>query len=216
MRLAVVGSGRLGRVLGQRLARVGHEVVYARGNSALQATAAQPGTRAAAVNVDAVGDAELVVLTVPFAAVGTALGECGPLHGKLVWSCVNAVTHDGSRLAVGFDDSAAETVARCVPTARVVAALPPSPDVISCGLDVFDGARPTTWMCGGSRQDKAVIAGLLHAIGAEPLDAGPLEAARLIEPAMLLLHHQAHAVTPPRRLGLRLIEQGWEHLDALA
>lgn len=215
MRLAVVGAGRLGRVLGRRLADAGHEVIYARGDSALQAAAAQPGTRATTANADAVRDAEVVVLAVPFTAVATALAECGPLDGRLVWSCVNALTRDGDRLAVGFDDSAAETVDRCAPTARVVAALPPSPDVIGCGPEMFDGARPTSWMCGGNRQDKAIIAGLLHAIGAEPLDAGPLEAARLIEPAMLLVHHQANTVTPPRRLALRLIEQGWEHLNIL-
>lgn len=209
LRVVIVGSGRLARVLGQRLVGAGHQVLFAREEPAARAVA-PPGT--ATVNVDAVGAADVVVLAVSFGEAEAALAECGPLDGTLVWSCVNATNADGGGLAVGFDDSAAETMARLVPGARVVAALPPCPDVLA-DPGLFGGVRPSTWVCGESRTDKSVVAGLLESVGVEPIDAGGLDAARLIEPAMMLVHRQANGVSPPRRLALRLVEQGWDQLD---
>ncbi len=212
MRVLILGSGRLGGVLGQRLVGARHEVVFAWGESAaLRAGEKCPGARAAGC-ADAVLDADVVVLAVPFGAVAGVLAECGSLDGTLVWSCVNAVSPDGGGLVVGFDDSAAETVARLVPEARVVAALLPCADVMA-DPGLFGRVRPSSWVCGESRADRAVVAGLLESVGVEPIDAGGLDAARLVEPAMMLVHRQAIGVTPPRRLALRLVEHGWEQLD---
>jgi hypothetical protein len=113
---------------------------------------------------------------------------------------------------VGFDDSAAETVARLVPGARVVAALPPCAEVLA-DPGSLGPARPSSWLCGESRADKAVVAALLESVGIEAIDAGGLDAARLVEPMMMLVHRLASGASPPRRLALRLVEQGWDSLD---
>ncbi len=212
MKLAIIGVGSLGCALGKRLASVGYEIIYAQGPAARSAAFAHSRARAAA-SIDAVRDADVTILAVPFHAVAGALADCGNLDGKLIWSCVLALKPDRSGLAVGFDESAAEIVARLAAGARVVAALPPCAEVVSSGADLFGGVRPTTWMCGGDRQGKALIGELLQALGTDPVDAGGLEAARLIEPAMALVARQAHSVEPPRMLALRMIEQGWEQLD---
>lgn len=213
MKLAIIGAGRLGRALGKRLAAAGHEVVYARGAAARRAAFAHPGARAAATNSDAVRDAEVTILAVPFSGLADALAGCGTLDGKLLWSCVTALQPESSGGACGAVESAAEVVARLAPHARVVAALPPCAEVIAAGANPFDGARPTSWMCGGTRRDQALIGGLLRAIGADPVDAGELESARLVESAMALVARQAHNGPAPRTLALRMIEQGWEQLD---
>ena len=212
MKLAIIGVGRLGCALGRRLAAVGHEIFYAQGPAARSAAFAHPRARAAA-SIDAVRAADVTILTVPFNVVAGALADCGNLDGKLIWSCVSALKPDLSGLAVGYNESAAETVARLAAGARVVAALPPCAEIVASGTDVFGGVRPTTWMCGGDRLDKALIGRLLEALGTDPVDAGGLEAARLVEPAMALVAQQAHSVQPPRMLALRMIEQGWEQLD---
>ncbi|HVT69775.1 MAG TPA: NAD(P)-binding domain-containing protein [Trebonia sp.] len=212
MKLAIVGVGRLGCALGKRLAVAGHEIIYAQGPAARSAAFAHPHARAAA-SADAVRDADLTILTVPFGAVPGTLADCGDLDGKLIWSCVPALKPDASGLEVGFDQSVAETVQRLASGARVVGAVLPCAEVVAAGLNQFGGARPTTWMCGGERRDKAVISRLLEDLGTDPVDAGGLAAARLIEPAMALVERQARSVEPPRMLALRMIEQGWEQLD---
>jgi hypothetical protein len=204
--VVIVGGNRLARVLGDRLASAGREVVYVC-ESATRASQGHPGTAA----VDACHRADLVVLAVPFSAVAAVLASCGSLAGTLVWSCVNAVGPNDDGLAVGFTDSAAETVARLVPRARVVAALPPPVDVLA-DPDLFGGLRPSSWVCGESPADKAVVSGLLESMGVEAIDAGELSAARLIEPMMMLVEQQTDRSNPPRRLALRLIEQGWDQL----
>jgi predicted dinucleotide-binding enzyme len=47
---------------------------------------------------------------------------------------------------------------------------------------------------------------LVADLGADPVDAGPLAAARLVEPAMMLVVGLAYAGLP-RDLGLRLLER---------
>jgi 8-hydroxy-5-deazaflavin:NADPH oxidoreductase len=212
MKLAVIGPGRLGRVLGHRLVSSGHEVVYAQGEAARRAAATQPGTHAMS-NSDAAAAADVVILTAPYTGLRRVLADCGQLDGKLIWTCVNAFMADGNHPVGRLNGSAAEAVASLAPGARVVAALPPLPDVLASGHNVFGGVRPTSWVCGGHNVDKAVVSGLLRSIGADPYDAGPLEAARLVEPTMKLVAIQAQRVKPPRTLGLRLLEGGWERLD---
>lgn len=212
MQLAILGAGQLGRALGKRLAVAGHEITYAQGRAARSAAYAHPGARAT-TSADAVRDADVTILTVAYAGVASTLAGCPDLDGKLVWTCVPALKPDGSGLEVGLDRSVAETVDRLAAGARVVAAPLPHADVVAAGRTLFGGTRPTTWMCGGERRDKAVIGRLLADLGTDPEDAGGLAAARLIEPAMALVEHQARSVAPHRMLALRLIEHGWEQLD---
>jgi predicted dinucleotide-binding enzyme len=148
-----------------------------------------------------------VALAVPFAAIGTALEEAQPLEGVVLWSCVNAMNDDLSGLVVGFDMSAAEEVARLAPGARVVAAIPPFAESLNNGdLHYDNGLSPSTFICGDDEQAKAIVERLIFDLGAQPVDAGPLTTARLIEPAMMLLVELAYAGIP-RDIGLRLLER---------
>lgn len=108
--LGIVGRGRLGSALGAVLGDAGHEVSFADSRG---------GHR------EAVADADVVILAVPWAAVDAALDATGDLAGRVLWSCVNALKPDLSGLAVGSDSSAAERVADRARGARVIAAVPP-------------------------------------------------------------------------------------------
>jgi predicted dinucleotide-binding enzyme len=206
MKVGIIGAGRLGRALGGRLADVGHELMYAGGASASEA-ASGSGARAGS-NSDTVAFGDAVVLAVPFAGVSAALAQAGPLEGKVLWSCVNALTPDFSGLALGFDSSGAEEVAKHATGARVVAAIPPFAETLASGDLRYDGGlSPTVFVCGDDEQAKALVEQLLAEIGAHTVDAGPLTAARLIEPSMMLLVSIAYAGVP-RDVGLRLLERG--------
>jgi predicted dinucleotide-binding enzyme len=120
---------------------------------------------------------------------------------------VNALEDDLYRLVVGFETSAAEEVAKLASGARVVAAIPPFAESMNNGDLRYDsGLAPSMFVCGDDDPAKALVARLVVDIGAHPVDAGPLAAARLVEPAMTLLVRLAYAGLP-RDIGLRLLER---------
>jgi predicted dinucleotide-binding enzyme len=204
VQVGIIGAGSLGRAIGRRLLGAGHGIVFGGGVTA-QATAAELGVTAG-TNADA-ASSDVVALAVPFAAIAEALGSAGPLDGAVLWSCVNALKPDLSGLAVGFDNSAAEEVARLAPRARVVSAIPPFAEALENGNLLYDhGLTPTVFVCSDDQDAKSAVSSLVSDLGAEPVDAGPLAAARLVEPAMMLLVGIAYAGVP-RDVGLRLLER---------
>jgi predicted dinucleotide-binding enzyme len=205
MRIGIIGAGRLGSALGKRLVDVGHEVLFAGGASAEKA-ASTIGAPAGS-NRQAAAFGDVIVLAVPFAAIGAALSDAAPLAGKLLWSCVNAAKPDFSGLAVGFDTSAAEEVAKNAPGAHVVAAVPPFAEALASGALAYErDLAPSVFICGDDPGAKQLVEQLVRDLGAQPVDAGPLTAARLVEPAMMLLVSIAYADVP-RDVGLRLLER---------
>jgi predicted dinucleotide-binding enzyme len=203
--LGIIGAGSLGTALGERLGQAGHAVMFGGGTSAKDAAARQSAEVGS--NADVAAFADVVILAVPFAAIEAALADAGTLAGRVVWSCVNALKPDLTGLAVGFDNSAAEEVARRARGARVVAAVPPFANAIAAPTLAYDrDLRPTVFVCGDDRVAKHAVEDLVRDIGAHPVDAGPLTAARYVEPAMMLLVSLAYAGVP-RDLGLRLLER---------
>jgi predicted dinucleotide-binding enzyme len=158
-------------------------------------------------NREATAFGEVLVLAVPYAAVDGALEEAGPLDGRILWSCVNALKRDLSGLAVGFDTSAAEQIARRAPGAHVVAAIPPFANALASGdLRYEERLAPSVFVCADDPTAKHLVTALVSDLGAHPVDAGPLSSARLVEPAMMLLVRLAYSDVP-RDLGLRLLER---------
>ena len=205
MQIGIIGAGSLGTALGDRLRDGGHEVMFGGAGSG-RAVATTPETRVGS-NADAAAFGEVVVLAVPFSAVDSALAEAGPLGDRVLWSCVNALRADFSGLAVGFDTSAAETVAAGAQGARVVAAIPPFANAIASGKLAYDaGLEPTVFLCGDDVPSKRLVEELIRDIGAHPVDAGTLSAARLVEPAMMLLVSLAYSGVP-RDISIRLLER---------
>jgi 8-hydroxy-5-deazaflavin:NADPH oxidoreductase len=209
MKIAIIGAGSLGRALGTRLAQLGHAIMFG-GTASAQEAATEQGATAGS-NAEAAAFGDVLVLAVPFGAIDGALSEAGSLDGRVLWCCVNALKRDLSGLAVGFNTSAAEEVARRAPGARVVSALPPFGQAIASGDLAYDGGlSPTVFVCGEDAEAKGIVERLLQDLGTHAVDAGPLSASRLIEPAMMLLLSLAYAGVP-RDLGLRLLERRGGH-----
>jgi 8-hydroxy-5-deazaflavin:NADPH oxidoreductase len=205
MNLGIIGAGSLGTALAQRLTDGGHAIMFGGGASAKDAATllgADVGS-----NSEAAQFGEVVALAVPFASIDAALTDAGSFGGRVLWSCVNALKPDLSGLAVGFDNSAAEEVARRARDARVVAAVPPFAAGIASGSLAYDGGlSPTVFLCGDDGAAKRLVEGLLIDLRTHPVDAGPLTAARFVEPAMMLVVSLAYAGVP-RDLALRLLER---------
>ena len=186
MKVAVIGSGNVGKALAGAATKAGHEVaISASDPDHAEEAAKATHSRAAASNQDAVKDAELVIIAVPAAKVDevvTALGS--ELDGKVIVDVTNRVdTRDPGSVLDGT--SSAEQIQRRVPNARVVKAFNyafasrmADPNVDETRLDAYVG--------GDDDDAKRKVEEFARSIGFRPIDAGPLAMARALEGMALL------------------------------
>jgi 8-hydroxy-5-deazaflavin:NADPH oxidoreductase len=161
---------------------------------------AQSGTPAEAARF-----ADVVIFAVPWGVAQEALRQAGPLDGKVIWDCTNALKPDFSGLQIGTTTSAGEEVARMAPTAIVVKAIPPFAEVLHGPPLPDDAPRHTVFVCGDDATAKRTVSELVRLIGAEPVDAGPLYAAGYAEPSGMLLVHLAYKQGFGGRIGSQLL-----------
>jgi len=198
----------MGGKLGTIFARAGHDVVfsYARSDQKLQRLArdakrnARPGTPA-----DAARDAHALLLAVHWSRVDDVLKQAGDVSGKVIVSCSLPMNADDTGLVIAHTSSGAEELAKKVPKARVVSAFNTVPSEVLFG--VFDARRKTTRpslvYCGDDARSKKATAELIHDVGFEPVDAGPLRIARYTEPFALLVAQLAYEGDGGPRLAYR-------------
>ncbi len=97
--------------MGKIWAAKGHKVLFSfcKDQEKLRAVAAAAGPSArTGTPAGAVAFGELILLSVPWAAVPEALKAAGDFEGKTLFSCVNCLKPDFSGLEVGTSTSAAE------------------------------------------------------------------------------------------------------------
>ncbi len=193
------GTGAEGTGLALRFARAGSRVLigsrdYNRAVEAARAAAARSsGEVEGRLNPDAAGEAGIVVLTVPLPAQIATLKSVRERLRRgtvLVDATVPLEASIGGRLThtVGlWSGSAAEQAARYVPEGVAVVAAFHS---LSAGLlaALEDPVDSDILLCGDHHEAKTAAADLVNLIpGARAVDAGPLEAARMVESLAALL-----------------------------
>jgi hypothetical protein len=107
-------------------------------------------------------------------------GSRRPLDGKIVVDATNPLTRD-LELALGFDDSAGETVARLAPRARIVKAFNTTGSG-NMADSRYGGGKLMMAIAGDDAAAKNVVLALATDLGFEAIDAGPLAMSRNIEP----------------------------------
>jgi predicted dinucleotide-binding enzyme len=197
MRIGILGSGLMGGKLGTLFARAGHDVVfsYARSRSKLEALAREAGkTARAGTPREAVQDADALLLAVHWNRLDDVLRQAGDLSGKALVTCSLPMDDDDTGLIVAHTSSGAEVLARKTPGARVVSAFGTVPsEVLFAVFDARDiEGRPSLVYCGDDESAKVVAARLIRDVGFDPVDAGPLQVARSIEPFTMLIAKLAY------------------------
>jgi predicted dinucleotide-binding enzyme len=104
-------------------------------------------------------------------------------------SCSLPMNDDDTDLVVAHTSSGAEEIARKAPGAAVVSAFGTVPsEVLFSVYETRDGdQRPHRVYCGDDRHAKDVAARLIGDVGFDPIDVGPLQVARYLEPFTLLV-----------------------------
>jgi NADPH-dependent F420 reductase len=192
------GTGPEGRGLATRFALAGHTVIIgSRDRQRGAATAAElaqalgerpHGELRGAANIDAVLEAGIVVVTVPYEgqrATLEALRE--PLAGKIVVDAVVPLRFERGPYAVEVPEgSATEEAAAILPDSRVVGAFHNLSAVVL--LDPDAPVEADVLVTAGDREARATVMALAEDIeGVRAVDAGPLRFSRFVEDLTVLL-----------------------------
>lgn len=197
MSIAVIGAGHVGAPIAGRLAAAGHRVVLGgtdpSSDSIKSAIARWPGL-VAAKTPEAVAEADVVFLAVPFKAVESVLADAGPWEGKTLVDCTNPV---GPGLSHGLHSqrSGAEAIRDAAPGASVVKAFTiyGFENLEDSTYPGYGDLKPAMLVAGDESESKATVASYCEALGFEPVDTGGLDSSLHLEHMTLLWIKMARA-----------------------
>jgi NADPH-dependent F420 reductase len=196
MKIAVIGAGNVGSALGTAWAKAGHAIIFGVrdvNKPELKSLCTQIGATAAS-SAEAARQGDVVVLALPWTTAEGAVKSLGDLTGKTVIDTMNplAMTDGALGLDRGFTTSAGETVASWLPGAKVVKTFNQVGANMMTQAHRFE-TRPVMFLAGDDDAAKRVVSQLVGEIGFEPLDAGGLKEARILEPFAMVWINQALA-----------------------
>jgi predicted dinucleotide-binding enzyme len=194
MRIAIIGTGNVGRAVARGLTGKGHAVTLGSRDpraAGVAALAAETGAMLA-LPAEAAATGDVVILALPWRVAEVAVRALGDLSGKVVVDCMNPLGMvDGALgLTVGHRTSGGEIVAGWLPGVQVVKTLNQVGAEIMARNDHLPH-RPAMFMAGDSAAAKSQVARLLADLGFATMDAGDLTKARLLEPLGMVWINQA-------------------------
>ena len=192
VRVGVIGSGDVGRVLARGFRQHGYDVLIGSRDGGKLTEFSQETGIPSGTFAEAAAFGELLVLAVKGSAAANALREAGDTQvaGKVVVDTTNPIAdappEDGVlRYFTGPNDSLMEQLQSAFPTARFVKAF----NCVGNALMVnpsLGGGKPSMFICGNDGEAKAAVARVLEQFGHDVCDMGSAKAARAIEPLCML------------------------------
>jgi predicted dinucleotide-binding enzyme len=193
MKVGVLGSGDVAKVLASGFLKHGHDVMMGtRTASKLADWVKQNPKGSAGGFADAARFADLVVLAVKGTVAPDALRAAGAanLAGKPVIDATNPIADSPPvngvlRFFTNLDQSLMERLQREFPVARFVKAFNSVGNRLMINPQFKEG-KPTMFICGNDEAAKRTVRGILDQFGWETADMGKAEAARAVEPLCML------------------------------
>jgi 8-hydroxy-5-deazaflavin:NADPH oxidoreductase len=189
MRIAVIGTGIVGRTLGEGLAEVGHDVVVGTRDPAR--TRAREEWGATSLSLASYGQvgvgADLFINATSGHASLEALQAVGDeaLAGKVLIDVSNALDRSSGfppTLFVSNTDSLAEQLQRAFPDTKVVKAFNTMTAAVMVNPGAVGGGDTTVFVAGNDADARATVAGVAADLGwTDVMDLGDLTAARGLE-----------------------------------
>jgi predicted dinucleotide-binding enzyme len=200
MKVGMLGSGDVGRRLGDGLIELGHmvkigtrdpnkaEVVQWVSNHGGEGE----GKALSGTFAEAASFGEMIVIATSWDGISNVIKMADPRNfaGKVVIDVTNPLDFSKGmppRLAVGHTDSAGEIVQRLLSESKVVKAfnIVGNPHMVHPNFP--QGGSPTMFICGNDENAKKTITdNILTPFGWETIDIGGIEESRLLEPLALL------------------------------
>ena len=196
MKIGILGSGIVGRVLGSAFIAEGNEVML--GTRDVQKTevvkwlAENPAAKAGSFEETATFG-ELIVLAASGDIMADLINTAGieNFKNKVVIDASNPI--DQTKPPVNgvlpyfttTDESLMEQLQKILPDAKLVKAFNSVGNGLMYKPD-FGGQKPTMFICGNDEEAKRTVTQILDAFGWETEDMGKVEAARAIEPLCIL------------------------------
>ena len=182
MRIGIIGAGNIGGNCARQAVKAGHEVKlsFARDQAKLEQLASELGRHASAGSPsEAVEFGELVILSVPWGTIPTALDQAGDLTGKLL---IDTTNQFGGGPKPGPGQTGAAFNSERTPGARYVKSF----NTLTAGFqadaaDRTGDARVVQWICGDDPDAKQLVAALIERMGYVPVDLGGTATCAVIE-----------------------------------
>jgi predicted dinucleotide-binding enzyme len=193
MKIGVLGSGEVAKVLATGLLKHGHKVkLGSRSPEKLSDWAKENPKGTTGTFADAAKFGQMVVLAVNGKVTSQALRLAGEenLAGKPVMDATNPIgdappVNGVLSFFTDFKQSLMEKLQREFPEAHFVKAF--NSVGYGCMVDPqFAGGKPTMFICGNDAAAKKTVGGIAEELGWEVEDVGTMEAARAIEPLCIL------------------------------
>jgi predicted dinucleotide-binding enzyme len=162
MRIAVIGTGRIGGTIGRAWSRAGHHVTFGSRHPSSDDAPGDTDANVASIP-EALAEADVVLLAVPAGSVDELLASNAELiDGKLVIDATNRVG--------AADMNAAKQVAAAAPGARYVRAF----NMLGWEnfADPYFGGVPADLFFSAPAADEATVALLISEVGLRPVHLG--------------------------------------------
>jgi hypothetical protein len=204
--IAIIGTGRVASALGPQFAKQGHRIIYGSRepdrDEVRDLVARTHETASALPSADAVRQADIVVLAVPWTAAEAVVKSLGDLSGKIVIDPTNPYNRGEAGLArLVVETSAGELIQGWAPGAKVVKAFNTMSSTVMAD-PASAGGPVTVPMVGDDDEAKAKVATIIEGMGLEVIDLGPIRYAHVVE-GMLVVWANARFLGHPFNFYLR-------------
>lgn len=195
MKVGIIGSGIVGRVLATGFINEGHDVMLGTRNINKEDVVKwkkenEKGLLGSFQETAQFG--EIIVLAVSGLAVEDAISLAGKEHfsHKVIIDATNPIAavppeNGVLKFFTTLEDSLMERIQKLLPDAKVVKAF----NIVGNEFMYkpnFNGSIPTMFICGNDVDAKEIVTNILSSFGWETEDMGKVEAARAIEPLSIL------------------------------
>jgi len=189
LKIAIIGKGNVGSALGSGLSGK-HEIKFGHRDPAESvASAAKWG--------------DVIILAVPHSNANDAIEEIKPYaDGKIVIDVTNAI---GSQMELGINcnTSTAEETQKKLPQVHVVKAFN-TVFAQNQGTGKLGNEQLTAFIAGDDLISKQTVAKLARDIGFDPVDCGPLRAARYLDAMAIMIINLAYSFGMGPKIGYKL------------
>ena len=195
MKIGIIGSGIVGRVLATAFLKDGNEVMLGTRNTSKPEVVKwkgdnENGDTGTFADTAAFGDLLVLATSGPVTETAIQLAGIKNFNGKTVIDATNPIAsvppvNGVIQYFTGPNESLMEKLQALVPEANFVKAFNSVGNAMMYQPN-YNGIKPTMFICGNNGEAKKTVIDILDSFGWEAADFGKAESARAIEPLAML------------------------------